>query len=139
MATDTKLHAADPGAPTAASAELSPAVPPGSPGQPGGIIPERAPVGPAARTDATWKASASFYAMYLANLFNVVNFTIVIPTSNSYASALNAGGALVGIVVGLHPFTQGLMNLPTSWALTRFELRSYLMFATCLYVLGNLV
>lgn len=88
---------------------------------------------------ASWRVTTSFVAVYLANLFNVVNFTIVIPTSSAYAASLAAEGAWVGIIVGLHPFSQGVVNLPTAYALQRVQLRHYLLFACAIYVLGDIV
>lgn len=86
-----------------------------------------------------WAITASFCAVYLANLLNVANFTIIIPTARAYSESLGSGGVLVGLAVGLHPFSQGLMNIPTAYLLQRIRFRTYLIGASIVYVFGNVL
>jgi hypothetical protein len=77
--------------------------------------------------------------VYLICLVNVVNITIFIPTSRVLVESMGGDDQFNGLMVGLLPIVQGILNIPNAHLLNRVSLRTFLSLACCCYVLGNML
>lgn len=80
---------------------------------------------------------ASFVLIYVVMVVNAMNFTVVIPSCPEYVQQLGGSEFVSGAVVGIYCLAGGFMSLPVAWLLKRVSLRSFIMAAMFLSILGH--
>jgi hypothetical protein len=77
--------------------------------------------------------------VYLICFVNIQNITIFIPTSRQLVESMGADDWFNGLMVGLLPIVQGILNIPNAHLLNRVSLRTFLCLACGCYFLGNML
>lgn len=79
----------------------------------------------------------SFWLNFLCFLNQGISYTVVIPTIDQYTESLGGSAALSGMMVGVFCVSGAVSNIPTAFLLGRMQMKSFLMIAMGLYVVGN--
>jgi hypothetical protein len=84
---------------------------------------------------------AHFFSIQL-NLMNaflyMVNYYIVVPTSNEYAKMLDAPGSLCGVIIGSMPLAALVSAFVYSWW-SNYSYKSPLLYSSLILIAGNLM
>jgi len=78
-----------------------------------------------------------FWLSYACFLNQGICYTIVIPTIGAYTESVGGTAAISGLMVGVFCISGGLANIPTAWILLRVRMKTFIVFALVLYVIGN--
>jgi len=85
------------------------------------------------RTPPAW----CFWLSYACFLNQGICYTIVIPTIGAYTKSLGGTDAISGLMVGVFCISGGIANIPTAFLLLKVSMKSFIIGALGLYVIGN--